>query len=346
MSDIKSMTIEEVTELVAEAGEPAFRAGQLFSWMHEKRVRTYEEMTNLPKKLRGHLAASYPLTALQQVDSLESARGDTQKYLFALPDGNVIESVRMCHRHGISVCISSQAGCRMGCRFCASTIDGLARSLAASEMLEQIYEIGRTTEGRISHIDIMGSGEPLDNLGEVLRFIRLVTDPKGMNLSQRNITLSTCGLVPEIRRLAKERLAVTLAISLHAPDDALRKGLMPGAARYTIAGLLEACDDYFRETGRRISYEYALIAGENDSPGHAEALGRLLRGRGAHVNLIPVNAVEERSFHKSAGKVVHDFQIILEKYGINVTIRKEMGADIDGACGQLRKRYLVRRKSV
>ena len=339
MPDIKSMTIEELTDLVTAMGEKPFRAKQLFAWMHVNRVRTYDEMTNLPGAFRNRLASEYPLLTVKEVKMQESSRKDTRKYLFALHDGNMIESVWMRHRHGISVCISSQVGCRMGCSFCASTLDGCVRNLTASEMLEQIYEIQRLTGERVSHIDVMGSGEPLDNYDTLIRWIHLVSHPEGIQISQRNITVSTCGLVPQIRKFAKEKTAVTLAISLHAPDDRMRRELMPVAKRYAIDELIAACRDYFKETGRRISFEYALIAGKKDHEEDAVKLAGLLKGMNCHVNLIPVNPVKERGYARSSAQEVRNFQIKLEKYGINVTIRREMGADIDGACGQLRKRY-------
>ena len=339
MPDIKSMTIEELTDLVTAMGEKPFRAKQLFAWMHVNRVRTYDEMTNLPGAFRNRLASEYPLLTVKEVKMQESSRKDTRKYLFALHDGNMIESVWMRHRHGISVCISSQVGCRMGCSFCASTLDGCVRNLTASEMLEQIYEIQRLTGERVSHIDVMGSGEPLDNYDTLIRWIHLVSHPEGIQISQRNITVSTCGLVPQIRKFAKQKTAVTLAISLHAPDNRMRRELMPVAKRYAIDELIAACRDYFKETGRRISFEYALIAGKNDHEEDAVKLAGLLKGMNCHVNLIPVNPVKERGYARSSAQEVRNFQIKLEKYGINVTIRREMGADIDGACGQLRKRY-------
>ena len=339
MPDIKSMTIEELTDLVTAMGEKPFRAKQLFAWMHVNRVRTYDEMTNLPGAFRNRLASEYPLLTVKEVKMQESSRKDTRKYLFALHDGNMIESVWMRHRHGISVCISSQVGCRMGCSFCASTLDGCVRNLTASEMLEQIYEIQRLTGERVSHIDVMGSGEPLDNYDTLIRWIHLVSHPEGIQISQRNITVSTCGLVPQIRKFAKQKTAVTLAISLHAPDDRMRRELMPVAKRYAIDELIAACRDYFKETGRRISFEYALIAGKDDHEEDGVKLAGLLKGMNCHVNLIPVNPVKERGYARSSAQEVRNFQIKLEKYGINVTIRREMGADIDGACGQLRKRY-------
>ena len=338
--DIKSMYESELKEVLAELGEKPFRAGQLFSWMHEKRVKSYDEMLNLPKSLREKLQKAYPYTGIKAVKILESKNKDTRKYLFALQDGNVIESVWMKYRHGNSVCISSQVGCRMGCQFCASTLDGLVRPLQASEMLEQIYEIQRLTGERVSNIDIMGSGEPMDNFDNVVRFIRLVSNDRGINISQRNITVSTCGLVPQIRKFAEEKLSVTLAISLHNPINEERRELMPVGKSYSVEELMDACRDYFKQTGRRITFEYALIEGNNDSDRHAEALAKLVKGLNCHINLIPVNPVKERNFRRSDKNVIRNFQNKLEKYRINVTIRREMGSDIDGACGQLRKRYI------
>ena len=341
---ILSLYPDELKETMASVGEKPYRAAQLFSWLHVKGVQSYDEMTNLPKSLRRHLEEEYPLHPLLIAQELRSAQDGTRKYLFALEDNNVIESVRMSYEHGISVCVSSQVGCRMGCRFCASTIDGLVRSLTAAEMLGQVYGIRREEQAeggdRVSHVVIMGSGEPLDNYEEVLRFIRLLSAPEGAGISQRNITLSTCGLVPEIHRLAEEKLAVTLAISLHAPNDEKRRKLMPVANRYSLKELIPACRDYFETTGRRLTFEYALVAGENDSEADAAELAGLVRGMHGHINLIPVNPVKERNWKRSSYAQVMKFQKKLEKYGINVTIRREMGADISGACGQLRKSYI------
>ena len=340
-TDIRSMTKDELASLMAEMGEKRFRADQIFSWLHRRGVSSWDEMTDLSKGLRGKLK-DYPLNTPEILEVQTSRIDGTRKYLFRLTDGNVIESVFMRYHHGNSVCISSQAGCRMGCRFCASTIGGLSRNLLPSEMLGQIYQIQKDTGERVSNIVVMGTGEPLDNYDNLLRFIRLITDPGGLSISQRNITVSTCGLVPEIRRLSEEKLQITLAISLHAPNDALRKTLMPVANKYTIDELLSACRDYFKATGRRISFEYSLIAGVNDAPEQAEELAGRLKGLNCHVNLIPVNPVKERSFRRSERTKVLDFKIKLEKYGINVTIRREMGSDIDGACGQLRKKFRER----
>ena len=308
MEDIKSLTIEELTDLLTDMGEKPFRARQIYSWMHNKLVSSYDGMTNLPKSLRERLS-EYPLTVLETCAVQVSSLDGTRKYLFRLPDGNVIESVLMRYQHGNSVCISSQAGCRMGCRFCASGIGGLVRSLTASEMLDQVYRIQEETGERVSNVVVMGTGEPLDNYDSLLRFIRILTSEEGLMISQRNITVSTCGLVPKIYDLAEEKLAITLAISLHAPNDEKRRELMP-------------------------------IAGVNDREEEAKELAARLKGLNCHVNLIPVNPVKERSYQRSLRQEVDKFKNILEKCGINVTIRREMGADIDGACGQLRRRYL------
>ncbi len=342
-NDIKSFTFEELMEQVCALGQPAYRAGQIFQWLHEKQAASFAEMTNLPADLRRILEERFELVTVKQEQVLISAIDGTRKYLFALPDGNVIESVMMRYQHGNSVCISSQVGCRMGCRFCASTLDGLERNLRPSEMLEQIYRIGRDTGERISNVVVMGSGEPLDNYEHLLRFIRLLTDGRGLHISQRNITVSTCGLVPQMRRLAEEKLQITLALSLHAADDETRRQLMPVARRYSLREVLGACDDYFQKTGRRMTFEYSLVGGVNDTPSHAEALARLLKDRHGHVNLIPVNPIKERDYVRSERKTVEAFKNHLEKYGINVTIRREMGRDIQGACGQLRRSCLSSR---
>ncbi len=341
-ADIKSMFPAELEAFVKELGEPKFRAKQLYEWIHRRHAASFDDMTNLPKQLREKLSGKAELCVLEPVTVQVSKLDGTRKYLFRLPDGNCIESVFMRYHHGNSVCISSQAGCRMGCRFCASTIDGLSRSLTAGEMLDQIYRITEETGERVSNVVIMGSGEPMDNYGNCVRFIRLISGEEGMNLSQRNITVSTCGIVPKMREFAEEGLQVTLALSLHAADDETRKQLMPVANRYTIKEALDACAYYFEKTGRRVSYEYSLVAGVNDTPEEAERLIRLLRHRNGHVNLIPVNPVTERNYRESAPAAVQRFKNQLEKNGINVTIRREMGRDIDGACGQLRRRYAER----
>lgn len=280
------------------------------------------------------------------MNRLESAEDGTCKFLFELADGNVIESVLMRYHHGNSVCISSQVGCRMGCCFCASTIGGLVRNLAPSEMLEQVYQIQKISGERVSNIVVMGMGEPFDNYDNLVRFLRMVSDGNGLNISGRNVTVSTCGITPRIRQFAGEGLTANLALSLHAPNDADRGKLMPVAKRYPLGEVLKALDDYYEKTGRRLTFEYSLLAGENDSAAQAKELAGLLKGKNCLVNLIPVNEVKERDFKRSCAANIQNFKNILEKNGINVTIRRELGRDIDGACGQLRKRYLLRKSLV
>ena len=344
MTDIKSMTKDELKDLMTELGEKPFRAKQIYSWLHEHLVTSYDEMGNIPGKLKEKLK-DYPIAALEMVDEQVSAIDGTRKYLFRLSDGNVIESVLMRYKHGNSVCISSQVGCKMGCRFCASTIGGWTRNLLPSEMLDQIYRIQTSIGERISNVVVMGTGEPLDNYDNLLRFIHILTEDGGIHISQRNLTVSTCGLVPRIYELADEKLQMTLAVSLHAPNDEKRRELMPIANKYSVDELLEACRYYFAKTGRRITFEYSLVAGVNDSKENAQELAGRLKGLNCHVNLIPVNPVRERSFVRSTRQAVENFKINLEKCGINGTIRREMGSDIDGACGQLRKRYMEKTES-
>ena len=338
--DIKSFTLQELTEELLSMGEKKFRAGQVFDWLHKRGVTEFSQMTNLSADLRERLDGQYTIVTLREVKRLASAQDETLKFLFALPDDKVIESVFMKYKHGNSVCISSQAGCRMGCRFCASTLGGLERNLTASEMLEQIYRIQELTGERVSKVVVMGTGEPMDNYDSLVRFLRLISASEGQGMSIRNITVSTCGIVENMRRLAEEGLPVTLALSLHAPNDEARRRLMPVANKYALADVLAACDYYFEKTGRRISYEYSLVAGENDTEAEADALGRLLKGKNCHVNLIPVNPIKERDYKQSSFKNVLNFRKRLEKYNINVTIRRELGADIGAACGQLRKSHL------
>jgi 23S rRNA (adenine2503-C2)-methyltransferase len=297
-------------------------------------------MTNLSQKLRARLKKEYPLTVIKSVEVKESTVDGTRKYLFELGDGQVIESVWMNYHHGCTVCISSQVGCRMGCGFCASTIHGLIRNLTAAEMLEQVYRVGEHTEERVTNIVMMGMGEPLDNYQQVIRFLNLIGHERGAGISLRNITVSTCGIVPAIYQLAEEKLPVTLALSLHAPTDEKRQSLMPVAKKYTLSEVIKACSYYYEKTKRRLTFEYSLVAGNNDFPEDAKMLSQLIRGLNCHVNLIPINPVKERNYYQSNKKNVEKFKNKLEKYGINVTIRREMGRDIDGACGQLRMRYL------
>ena len=337
--DIKSMTLAEVRQVVEAMGEKPFRAKQLYEWMHVKLARSYDEMTNLPKNLQEQLRKQYPYISLREETVQTSKLDGTKKYLFALADGNYVESVWMQYHHGNSVCISSQVGCRMGCRFCASTLDGLERNLTPSEMLDQIYAIQRDTKKRVSNVVVMGTGEPLDNYENLLRFLQLISDENGLHISQRNITVSTCGIVENMRRLADEKLQITLALSLHGSTQEKRQELMPVAKKYAMDEVLDACRYYFDQTGRRITFEYSLVGGVNDTEADAENLCRLVGGLNCHVNLIPVNPIKEREYTASKRRDVQSFQTRLEKRHINATVRREMGRDIDGACGQLRRRF-------
>ena len=338
MTDIKSMTREELGAAFAAMGQPRFRAGQVFAWLH-RGVRSFDEMTNLPKALREQLAGQYELTAPAVARKQVSAKDGTIKYLWRLGDGHCVESVLMRYHHGNTVCISSEVGCAMGCAFCASTKGGLVRRLRPSEMLDQVLFTGLDSGAPVSNIVLMGIGEPLDNYDNVRRFLALVNDPAGMNIGMRHISLSTCGLVPGIDRLAEEDLQLTLSVSLHAPDDALRSSLMPVNRRYPIDELLAACKRYFEKTGRRISFEYAMIDGRNDTPEMAQLLIRRLRGLPAHVNLIPLNRIEESPLQPSTRQAVAAFQKALDDAGITATVRRTLGSDIDASCGQLRKKY-------
>ena len=308
--------------------------------MHEKLACSYDEMTNISDKLKKVLKENTLYTCLEPVRVQESQIDGTKKYLFRLYDGNLIESVFMRYHHGNSVCISSQVGCKMGCRFCASTLNGCVRNLEPSEMLDQIYRIQSLTGERVSNVVIMGSGEPMDNYDNVVKFLGLINSDKGLNISQRNITVSTCGLVPRIKQLAELKLQITLAISLHAPNDELRKTMMPIAYTYSIEQIMDACRYYLLQTARRISFEYSLVKGVNDSPECARQLIKLVHGMNCHINLIPVNPIKERDYEQSEKNSIHNFKEILEKAGVNVTIRREMGRDIDGACGQLRQNHI------
>ena len=337
--DIKSLDIEELKELLVSLGEKSFRAAQIFDWLHNKLVYDFDDMTNLSSSLRDKLKEIAYITDLKIEKELISTIDGTRKYLFGLYDDNIIESVLMRYEHGLSVCISSQVGCRMGCRFCASTIDGLVRNLNPSEMLDQIYKIEKRVGERVGHIVIMGSGEPLDNFDNFIRFVKLISDEKGQNLSRRNITVSTCGLVPKIYELADLDLKITLAASLHAPNDTIRRQTMPIANKYSIDEILKACSYFLDKTGRRITFEYSLIKGVNDSKENALELGRRVKPLGAHINLIPVNPVKERDYEQSVRADIDTFKNTLEKEGVNATIRREMGRDISGACGQLRRSY-------
>ena len=336
--NIKSQTLPELTQTLKELGQPAFRGKQVYTWLH-KGVRSYEEMTNLPKGLRDVLTEKYPIYAPVPVRKQESKKDGTIKYLWQLADGNCVETVLMRYHYGNTVCISTQVGCRMGCAFCASTIGGLVRRLEPYEMLDEVLFTQVDSGLPISHIVLMGIGEPLDNFDNVLRFLELVNSEDGMNISMRHISLSTCGLVPRIDELAQKKLQISLAISLHGPNNEIRGRIMPVNRAYPIEELMDACRRYYDVTGRRIHFEYAMIDGVNDTPAHAKELLKLLRGLGAHVNMIPLNHVEESPLKPSSRSAVAAFQKILEDGGVTATVRRTLGGDIDASCGQLRRKY-------
>ena len=336
--NLKSLTQPELAAVLKELGQPAFRAKQVFTWLH-KGVRSYDEMTNLPKALRDTLAQQYPINAPNVVRKQESKRDGTIKYLWELSDGNCVETVLMRYNYGNTVCISTEVGCRMGCAFCASTIGGLVRRLEPHEMLDEVLFTQMDSGLPISRIVLMGIGEPLDNFDNVMRFLELVNSPDGLNISMRHISLSTCGLVPKIDELAKKKLQISLAISLHGPNDAIRDKIMPVNKAYASEELLAACRRYFDATGRRIHFEYAMIDGVNDGEVHAKELLRRLKGLPAHFNLIPLNHVEESPLKPSSKAAVAKFQKILEDGGITATVRRTLGGDIDASCGQLRRKY-------
>ena len=336
--NLKSMTIPEIGAVLKELGQPAFRGKQVFSWLH-KGVRSYDEMTNLPQALRSRLAEEYPICPPEVVRKQESAKDGTIKYLWKLQDGNCVETVLMRYHYGNTVCISTEVGCRMGCAFCASTLGGLVRRLEPYEMLDQVLFTQLDSGLPISHIVLMGIGEPLDNFDNVLRFLELVNSPDGMNISMRHISLSTCGLVPKIDELAKQKLQISLAISLHGPTDEIRNRIMPVNKAYPIEVLMAACRRYYDATSRRIHFEYAMIDGVNDSPAEAKELLRLLKGIQAHINLIPLNHVEESPLKPSSKAAVAKFQKLLEDGGVPATVRRTLGGDIDASCGQLRRKY-------
>ena len=336
--NLKSMTLPELSAVLKEMGQPGFRAKQVYTWLH-KGVREYEEMTNLPQNLRQQLAQDYPICAPVVVRKQESQKDGTIKYLWRLSDGNCVETVLMRYHYGNTVCISTEVGCRMGCAFCASTLGGLVRKLEPFEMLDQVLFTQVDSGLPISHIVLMGIGEPLDNFDNVMRFLELVNSADGMNISMRHISLSTCGLVPKIRELAKKKLQLTLSVSLHAPSDETRNTIMPVNKAYNTEELLQACRDYYAETGRRISFEYAMIHGVNDSEADARLLLKRLKGLPAHMNLIPLNHVEESPLKPSTRAAVMRFQQILEDGGVPATVRRTLGGDIDASCGQLRRKY-------
>ena len=341
-TDIKSLNYNELVQYVESINEKKFRAAQLYSWMHEKLAESYDEMTNISDKLKNTLKEDTLYTSLKIVKMQESRIDGTRKYLFELYDGNLIESVFMKYHHGNSVCISSQVGCKMGCRFCASTLNGCVRNLLPSEMLDQIYRISRDTNERVSNVVIMGSGEPMLNYDNVLNFIRLVHEPYCLNLGYRNITISTSGIVPGINKLAQENLPITLSISLHAPNNELRTELMPINKRYPIEEVIKAAVNYANTTKRRITYEYILIDKYNDNMTEAVELCKLLKNQLANVNLIPINPVKERNYNRPSLARIKAFAKYLNDHHLTATIRQEMGTDIQAACGQLRNKHLAK----
>lgn len=336
--DLRSLNLNELEEEIVALDEKKFRAIQIFDWMHNKLIDDFSQMSNVPNSLIDKLSESFMIYPVKKEKMQESQIDGTRKYLFRLHDDEYVESVFMRYSYGNSVCVSSQVGCRMGCKFCASTIGGLVRNLTAGEILAEVYEIIKDTKERVSNVVIMGTGEPFDNYENVVKFIRLLSDEKGLNISGRNITVSTCGIVPKIRQFAEENLSATLAISLHATNDETRRQIMPVALSYSIEEIIDACAYFFDKTKRRLTFEYSLIAGVNDSDKNAEELSKLLRNLNCHVNLIPVNPVTETAFKSPSKEAALSFKNKLEKNHINVTIRREMGRDIDGACGQLRRR--------
>ncbi len=337
--DIKSMTLTELQDECRDMGLPKFRAGQIYSWLHQKHAESFEEMTNLSKDLRAKLAERYEIKNVRILEKYVSKLDGTIKYLYKLNDGETIESVLMKYKYGYSVCVSSQVGCDMKCRFCASTIDGCLRSLSASEILSQVYKAERDTGERISHVVLMGMGEPLVNYDNVIRFLDILTDEKGDNLSARHISVSTCGIVPRIYDLIETHPQFTLSVSLHAPNDEIRSQIMPVNRRWNVEELLKACRTYTETTSRRISFEYAMMSGVNDSDECAYELASKLKGMLCHVNLIPANEVRENDYESSSQERLQAFSRILESRGITTTIRRTLGPDINASCGQLRRKH-------
>lgn len=343
MNNLLDYTLDELKVWMSENGESAFRAKQILSWIY-KGVMDFEGMKNIPKSLINKLKENFAITMPEIIEVYKSELDGTEKFLLGFPDGNLIESVLMRYKHGNSICISTQVGCRMGCKFCASTIEGRVRNLTTGEILSEVIAVQNYIGERISNIVLMGSGEPLDNYDNVIKFLEVVSADYGLNIGQRHITLSTCGIVPKIYELADKEMSITLAISLHAFNDEKRKEIMPIANKYTISELLEACRYYLKKTNRRITFEYALVKDVNDGREDAKALGKLLSGMLCHVNLIPVNEIKENTFKRSSKKTIEDFSEILKSNGIEVTTRREMGSDINAACGQLRRSYIETQK--
>ncbi|AOR23230.1 23S rRNA (adenine(2503)-C(2))-methyltransferase RlmN [Clostridium taeniosporum] len=344
MKNILDYTLDELSLWMKENDESAFRAKQIMSWIY-KGVTNFNDMRNMPKSLIEKLKGNFEI-ALPEVEHIYKSELDgTEKFLFKFSDGNLIESVLMRYKHGNSICISTQVGCRMGCKFCASTIDGRIRNLTTGEILSQVLVVQEHIGERISNIVLMGSGEPLDNYDNVVKFLEIVSAKYGLNIGQRHITLSTCGIVPKIYEIADKEFSITLAISLHAFSDEKRKEIMPIANKYSIDEILTACKYFINKTNRRITFEYSLVKDVNDSKEDAKALGKLLKGMLCHVNLIPVNEIKERTFRKSSKETIQDFEKILNNLGIEVTVRREMGSDINAACGQLRRSYIKTQES-
>ncbi|NMM65636.1 23S rRNA (adenine(2503)-C(2))-methyltransferase RlmN [Clostridium sp. P21] len=340
MDNILNLSLEELKQWMKDNGESEFRAKQVFHWIYKSNQWNFRDMDNLPKNTKEKLAKSFSIDIPEIIEVYKSKDEDTYKFLYEYEDGNIIETVVMKYKHGNSICVSTQIGCRMGCKFCASTVDGMVRNLSSGEILAQILKAQEQIGERISNIVLMGSGEPLDNYDNVIKFLSLVNAEYSLNIGQRHITLSTCGIVPKIRELADKNYQITLAISLHAPNDKLRKTMMPIANKYSISEIIEACKYYINKTNRRITFEYALVNDVNDSAQSAEELAKLLKGILCHVNLIPVNKVRENNFEKSSTNNIKNFSNILIEKGIETTIRREMGSDINAACGQLRRSYL------
>ncbi len=339
MYNILDFDLADLRVWMKENGEPEFRSRQVFDWIY-KDIWNFSEMKNIPKKLQVKLSQNFNVEIPQIVDKLVSKEKDTYKFLLKFNDNNIIETVVMKYSHGNSICVSTQIGCRMGCRFCASTVDGIVRNLTAGEILAQILACRKEIGERISNVVLMGSGEPLDNYDNVIKFIELINSDYGLNIGQRHITLSTCGILPKMDELAERKMQITLAVSLHASDDEKRKSIMPVANKYSINDIIVSCKNYIEKTNKRITFEYALVKGVNDSKESARELGRLLKGLLCHVNLIPVNVVKENTFEKPKEEDIKQFGKILNSYGIENTVRREMGADISAACGQLRRKYL------
>lgn len=338
MNDIKSLYLDELKKEVKAIGLPDFRALQIYKWLHEAGVSSFDEMTNISKSLREELNESYIIPALQIEDKFVSKLDGTVKYLFRLYDGEYVEAVVMKYKYGYTICISTQVGCKMGCKFCASTLAGFKRNLLPSELEGQIHAAQNDLKIRISHIVLMGIGEPLDNYDNVIKFLRIINSENGLNISLRDVTLSTCGIVPKIYKLIEEKLPITLTLSLHAPNDKLRSAIMPVNDKWGVDEVVKACKEYAKQTSRRVSFEYTLIKDVNDSPECAKELSKKLKGFISHVNLIPVNDVEERGNVRSGEQAVNNFQYALKSNGINATIRRTLGSDINASCGQLRRK--------